>query len=241
MIVETIETKFFGTNTYIIGCLSTRRGAIIDPSGNLKEIIAAVDRWKLKVEYILNTHAHIDHVLLNGKLKKLYGAKIAIHELDAPALTRFRWYLLPVGRARLSPPADILLRDGDVIKVGAVEIEVIHTPGHTPGSVCFRHRKKLFTGDTLMAGAIGRVSLKGDDLETLLRSIKDKLLVLSDDIAVHPGHGPRTTIEIERKYNPFLRTDEQMLKEFLKNPHKYWKQRALQRERTAGESKEPTS
>ena len=231
MIVEQVKTKLFETNTYIVGCLSARKGAIIDPAGNLADIMEMVRKWKLRIEYIINTHAHIDHVFLNGKLKKLYGAKIAIHELDAEALSRFRWYLLPLGRTRLSPPADILLKDGDIIYIGAIDLEVIHTPGHTPGSSCFRHRKKLFTGDTLMAGAIGRVSTKGNELETILRSIKDRLLVLSDDITVYPGHGPRTTIEIERKYNPFLRTDERLLKEFLQNPAKFLReQKARERE-----------
>jgi len=241
MIIEVAESKFFGTNTYIVGCLSTRKGAIIDPAGNLKSVAALVDKWDLKIEYILNTHAHIDHILLNGKLKKLYGARIAVHEQDAAALAKFRWYLLPLGKTRLSPPADVILKDGDVIDIGAIDLEVIHTPGHTPGSVCFRHRKKLFTGDTLMAGAIGRAKLKGNDLETLLHAIKERLLVLSDDITVYPGHGQKTTIETERRYNPFLRVDEHMLKEFLKNPSKFWRQQAPSARKAPEESRDSTS
>lgn len=220
MIIETVESKFFGTNTYIVGCLTTRKAAIIDPFGKASDIEALVKKWNLTVEYILNTHSHADHVWLNGRFKSLYGAKIAIHELDAPALNKVRWYLLPLGRLKLSPPADLLLKDKDTVKVGSLELEVLHTPGHSNGSVCYRYQKKLFTGDTLMAGAVGRVNLKTNDLEILLHSIKEKLLVLSDDIAIYPGHGPKTTIETERKYNPFLKADEGWLKEFLKNPYK---------------------
>lgn len=220
MITEVIESKLFGTNTYIVGCLTTRKAAIIDPFGKISDIDKLVKKWSLTVEYIFNTHYHIDHVWLNGKLKKLYGAKIAIGELDANDLKKPRLYLLPLGRLKLSPPADLLLKDKDIIKVGALQFEVIHTPGHTKGSVCYRCQKRLFTGDTLMAGSIGKVNLETNDLEVLLHSIKEKLLVLSDDIIVLPGHGPKTTIETERKYNPFIRADEKLLKEFLKNPFK---------------------
>ena len=216
MLIRRFTSRFLDSNTYVIACESSREAAVIDPNGKAAPILDHVRAEGLTVRYILNTHGHLDHIWRNAEIKAATGAPIHVHPGDAALLDRRRWWLpLVKFRSRVSPPADVLLRDGDELPLGLLTIEVLHTPGHTPGGVCFRVRKRLFTGDTLFAGGIGRVDMKGGDLKALLASIRDKLLVLSDDIKVHPGHGPETTVERERLYNPFLRAREELVEEFM--------------------------
>jgi glyoxylase-like metal-dependent hydrolase (beta-lactamase superfamily II) len=216
MLVKKFASRFLGTNTYVVACESSREAAVIDPGGKVAPVLEAVRAEGLTVKYVLNTHGHVDHIWRNAEVRAATGAPIHVHEADARQLARPRWWLpLVRGRRRLSPPADVLVRDGDALPLGLQTIEVIHTPGHTPGGVCFRVRKHLFTGDTLFAGGIGRVDMKGGDLRAILDSIRDRLLVLSDDLRVHPGHGPDTTIERERLYNPFLRARDEVLQEVM--------------------------
>ena len=216
MFVKRLESRFLAVNTYVVACEISKQAAVIDPVVKPEFIMAVLEQNDFKLRHVINTHGHIDHVWRNGQVKKATGATIMIHESDSGMLTKPRWFLLPVlGRMRPSPPADVLLRDGDVIELGLVRLEVIHTPGHTPGGICLRYKKHLFTGDTLFAGGIGRVDMKGGSLPQILESIKDKLLILSDDIAVHPGHGPESTIAAERLANPFLRASMKSLENFM--------------------------
>jgi glyoxylase-like metal-dependent hydrolase (beta-lactamase superfamily II) len=218
--IEKIESGFFETNTYLAIDEDTREALLIDPAGKWPRIAAMIRETGARVVAIVNTHGHYDHANRNHEAKRLTGAPICIHGADSERLAgRFSWpSLLLRGRSRLSPPPDRLLEEGDVIEAGALQFEVIHTPGHTPGGICLRYKKHIFSGDTLLAGAIGRSDMKGGDYDQLVAAIQDKLFILSDDIFVYPGHGPRTNIEAERKFNIFVRLRPEQIEELMFGP-----------------------
>jgi hydroxyacylglutathione hydrolase len=206
MILKGLEIPAMGENCYIIGCEDTREAAVIDPGGNARDIVRILEQNHLKAIYIINTHGHIDHIAANSEVKDLTGAKILIHKADAPMLTDAGAnYSFMFGTRIKSSPADQLLEDGDIIKIGnTVELQVIHTPGHSPGGICLKIGKIIFVGDTLFQGSIGRTDFPGGSYSQLIRNIKQKLFCYEDDVVCYPGHGPHTTIGFERKYNPFL-------------------------------------
>jgi len=197
----------FAANCYLLGCESTMRLAVIDPGGSPGRIVEAAGEAGFTIDYILNTHGHLDHVGANGAVKQASGALILIAAPDAPMLTspgRQLAGLLLQGSG--GPPADRLLADGDTVNVGDLVLRVILTPGHTPGSACFLvDDDLLFTGDTLFNGSVGRTDLSGGCWEDLIASIREKLLPLGDGVRVLPGHGEATSIGQERCSNPFLR------------------------------------
>jgi len=184
--------------TYLVACPCTKEAVIIDPAGEEKKIAGLVEEEGVNVKYILNTHGHSDHVLANQGLKNILSVPTCLHESD----DQFFSQPPPSG------PADIRLKDADVLEVGTLKIEVIHTPGHTPGSVCFLVNGNLFTGDTLFVGAVGRTDLTGASLDTLLGSLEKKLLVLPPETIVWPGHDygetPTSTIGREMEENPYI-------------------------------------
>lgn len=198
------------TNCYILVCEESRESAIIDPGFNKIDeefVLEKICEQKLRVKYIINTHGHLDHISGNAKVKEETKAIIAVHYYDADMLTDPEKNLSRMlGLNIISPPADLVLRDGDKLRVGRHEIQVLHTPGHTPGSISLYlgEEKIVFTGDTLFAGSIGRTDLPGSSYEKLISSIKKKLLTLPDETRVYPGHGPETTIGVERRENVFL-------------------------------------
>lgn len=219
MRIEKVESGVFQTNTYLVIDDLTGQAMLIDPAGKWKRIARLIEDTKAEVVAIVNTHAHYDHANRNHEAKKLTGAPIFIHEAEAQNLNKFTLVsLLFRGRPRLSPPADQVLTEGDAVKVGSLSFEVIHTPGHTPGGICLRHKKHMFTGDALFAGSVGRTDLKGGDYDSLASSIKDKIFILSDDIHLYPGHGPKTTIEQERKYNLFVKLRPEQIDQILFGP-----------------------
>lgn len=193
------------TNAYLVACDHTRKAALIDPPLKLEPIIQKVRKKNLSVVAIINTHNHIDHILGNAKAKKAFGAPLIIHQDDAKRLSRVSPAGWLTGHWRLSPAPDRVVHDGEQIEIGGISLLVIHTPGHTPGGICLRHKKSIFTGDTLFQGAIGRTDFKGSSYDALAESIKEKLFILSDDISCYPGHGRSTTLGDERKYNLFVR------------------------------------
>lgn len=207
MIIKTIPVGMIGTNCYIAGCPETKEAVVIDPGDEEQKIMKVVNDNKLKVVAIINTHGHWDHVGANGAIKEKTGAPLMIHEDDATYLTDSKLNLasMLIGKGEKSPQADKVLRDGDEIKFGNQLFKVLHTPGHTPGGICLIGDKEVFAGDTLFAGSIGRTDLAGGNYDTLIRSIKDKVLTIGDEYVVYPGHGPATRIGDEKNGNPFLR------------------------------------
>lgn len=195
----------FATNCYVLGCSESKEGIIIDPGGEANRILDVVQKHGLRIRYIINTHAHVDHIGANGLLKEATGATLAIHPADAESLKNPMQSLLALtGKLKPSPPPDMLVNEGDIIKAGSLEVEVIHTPGHTPGGISLKVGPNLFTGDSLFAGSIGRTDFPGGSYKTLIESIACKLLRYPDATIIYPGHGPSSTIGEERKYNPFL-------------------------------------
>jgi glyoxylase-like metal-dependent hydrolase (beta-lactamase superfamily II) len=200
-----MEVGSFAANCYLLACEETRQGVIIDPGAEARAILELVAREKVKIQYIINTHGHIDHVGANEEVRQALDVPLLVHEADGEMCKKPHASLSAfVGKLRLAAP-DRLLNDGEKITVGNLTIEVIATPGHTRGSVSLFAGGALFTGDTLFAGSIGRTDFPGGSFEQIIRSIKERLLIFPDDTPVYPGHGPRTTIGEEKKYNPFLR------------------------------------
>lgn len=192
-------------NCFILADEKTKEAVVIDPGDDGADILKVIQEKGLKVKYIVNTHAHFDHVGANKAIKEATGAELLIHEGDAPVLATVSLQSSSFGmKAVSSPPADRHVTHGDVIKAGEVELKVLHTPGHTPGGISLLEQGIVFTGDALFAGSIGRTDFPGGDLKTLLRSIKTNLMTLPDETRVFPGHGPASTIGDERVENPFL-------------------------------------
>lgn len=209
MFLKQFEVGNFAVFAYLLGEDSGGPGVVIDPAGDADPIISAADQNKITIQYILNTHAHVDHVMGNEEMKQKTGAQIIIHEKDAPALTRIPMSMLSMFGGRPSPPADRIVKDGDSIQVGNLALQVLHTPGHSPGAICIYVDGVVFTGDTLFVGGVGRTDLPGGSWPIMLRSIQTKLLTLPDETVVLPGHNygatPTSTIGNERLHNSFLK------------------------------------
>ncbi len=205
MIVEVFAVGALQVNCVVLGCPATRKAAVIDPGADLELIETNLRRHDLTVELILNTHGHFDHIGANAGLKESTGAPLLIHKDDVKLLQMAKMqaetYGLP---AEDSPSPDTELQGGETLTFGEQTLEVLHTPGHSPGCVCFYREGLLVSGDTLFAGSVGRTDLPGGDHQQLLDSIQDKLAGLPPQTKVLPGHGPLTTIEHELKYNPFM-------------------------------------
>ncbi|MGI6648019.1 MAG: MBL fold metallo-hydrolase [Bacillota bacterium] len=210
MILLGMEVGQLGTNCYIVGCEESREAAVIDPGGDALKILKFLERNNLKLTHIINTHGHIDHIGGNRTLKEQTQAELIIHEEDASMLTSAgRNLSLFSGMVMSGPAADRTVKEGDKIKVGnTVVLEVIHTPGHTPGGISLKlevdGKNILFVGDTLFNGSIGRTDFPGGSYRQLIESIQQKIMVFPDETEVYPGHGPGTKVGFERKSNPFL-------------------------------------
>jgi hydroxyacylglutathione hydrolase len=207
MIHEIFPVGPLQCNCSVIGDPGTREAIVIDPGDDIDRVIAALDKHNLTVKQIVITHAHIDHVGGAMKLKKLTGAPILLNENDAALLKMLDIQAAWVGMK--SPGAvaiDSALSSGDQVTVGSISGNVIHTPGHTEGSICiyFPAQEKLIAGDTLFAGSIGRTDLPGGSFDKIMRSLHREVLSLPDETLVVPGHGELTTIGEERATNPFL-------------------------------------
>lgn len=210
MIVTVVPVGVLQCNCTILGDPETGTALVIDPGDEVEKILAALRRHALRCTAILNTHAHIDHVGANHALHEASGAPVMLHEADVFLYDNLRmqseWMGGVVGEPPRAEPGGHL-EHGQRIGAGAVAAEVLHTPGHTPGSLCFRVEgggPLVLTGDTLFAGSIGRTDLWGGDFDQEIDSIHRRLLTLGDTTRVIPGHGPETTIGWERRRNPFL-------------------------------------
>lgn len=218
MIIEEITVTSFQQHTRVVGCEKTKRAICIDPGDDSETIVAAIDKHGFELQAIAVTHAHLDHIGGVASLKKLKpAADIMIHQADEfiyDALPeQAAWIGIPrnqwaaYGMDFAAPPKiDGYWEDGQTYRVGELEFQIIHCPGHTPGHVVLFEptERKVFVGDVLFFGSIGRTDLPGGNSQQLLDSIMNKLLPIGDDVEVHSGHGPVTTIGHERKTNPFL-------------------------------------
>ena len=195
----------FETNTYLITCPTTGETAVVDVGFEPERVIALVRERALPVRYLLNTHAHYDHVAGMKTVQDALGGTYWLHPGDRPLLDRLAQQASMFGLPGAEPPTDVHeLSDGLRIRLGGHVLEVIHTPGHSPGGVCFWSGQELWVGDTLFAGSIGRTDLPGGDFAQLEQSIHKRLFPLGDGILVYPGHGATTTIGRERVDNPFV-------------------------------------
>ncbi len=208
MIIKQMIVGHMEVCCYMVGCPQTRKAVLIDPAGNEDKVVAAARSLELEVQYIVNTHGHPDHTCGNRRIKELTGAKIVMHELDDDFFRDSNFGMFQQMGFEPTPPADIRVKDGDTIAVGNVSLRVIHTPGHTPGAICLYGEGNLFTGDTLFVGAVGRTDLPGGSLETLLKSIKERILPLPEETIVWPGHNygvsPTSTLREEKETNPYI-------------------------------------
>ena len=205
MAIQTFVVGPLQSNSYLVVDERSRQAAVIDPGMESESVLEAVHHEGLRVESVIITHGHFDHVFSCAAFKAETGAQVIMHPDDVPLLLEMPETARLFGfKASASPQPDRLVREGDVIKVGELALRVLETPGHTPGGISLCLDDAVFVGDTLFAGSVGRTDLRGGSLDALLRSIRTKLLTLPDWTVVYPGHGASTSIGAERRNNPFL-------------------------------------
>jgi len=207
MIHEILPVGLLQCNCSILGDETSHEAIVVDPGDDVSRIISILERNHLKVKYIVITHAHIDHIAGSQRLKRLTGAPILYNQNDLPLVKMMdlqaNWLGMPT--PEVAPP-DLPLVEGQTIAIEGISGSILHTPGHTQGSVCLYLPKQslLLAGDTLFSGSVGRTDLPGGNTRQLIDSIKSKLMALPDETKVIPGHGPTTSIGEERESNPFL-------------------------------------
>lgn len=205
LIIEILELGPYFENCYIVGDNESKKGIIIDPGDEAEKIISFVEKLNLKIEKIIITHGHVDHIGAVDEIRVRYKVPVMIGEKDAVKLTDSNENLSSLsGDNVYSGPAEKFLKEGDIISVGKYDFKVLETPGHTVGSISFYGNGVVFTGDALFLGSIGRTDFPGGSHEQLIASIQQKLLTLPGDTIIYAGHGPDSTIEQEREFNPFL-------------------------------------
>jgi hydroxyacylglutathione hydrolase len=209
-IVACITVGMFETNCYLYACPQTREAVIIDPGDEAQRILETIQDLKLLPKYIINTHGHIDHICAIDEISKVYPVPLAIHSADA-RLYSDEFNALIYGRTSpiVQRSPELLLQEGNRISFGTLTLEVLHTPGHSPGSICLISPPYcVFSGDTLFYRGIGRTDLPGGNYEQIEQSIRNKLYILEGELVVFPGHGQPTTILEEMHENPFVSTEE---------------------------------
>ncbi len=204
MRIEALAVGPLQVNCFIVACPVTRQAAVIDPGDEGERILHLLRGEGLELKLVINTHGHFDHVGANRFLVEATGAELCLHSADRALLLRAADHAARYGlRTVDSPEPRRLLADGDRLQVGELTLEVLHTPGHTPGGVCLYTPGHLFSGDTLFAGSVGRTDLPGGDMATLIAGIRNRLWSLPEETQVHPGHGPDTTLGREKTGNPY--------------------------------------
>lgn len=207
---ETFPVGAFQCNCTILACGDTKEAIVVDPGGDFQRISEVVAHYDLTVKAVVHTHAHLDHIYCTRDVKEAFGGQIMLHRDDLPLYKGFAAQAMMFGfQVRDTVPVDAFFEEGDTIPFGKRNALVVHTPGHTPGSVCFEleydRQNLVFSGDTLFQRSIGRTDLPGGDSRLILESIRTKLYTRRPDSLVIPGHGPNTTIEEEAAKNPFVR------------------------------------
>lgn len=205
MKIEPIVVGPLQVNCYLLICEETGKAAVVDPGDDAEVILQAVEAAGCDVSLIINTHGHFDHIGANKRIKEATGAELLIHADDVALLSQAGLHASVYGLSvEASPQPDRLMAEGDHVQIGNLKIEIIHVPGHSPGSVCLKVENSLIVGDVLFAESVGRTDLPGGDHQLLINGIREKLLVLPGGMVVHPGHGPDTTIGHEKIANPFV-------------------------------------
>lgn len=208
---ETFPAGPFECNCTILACGDTKDAVVIDPGGETARIAEIIAQYDLTVRAIIHTHAHLDHIYCTRDVKQAHGGTIGLHKADAFLYDGFAMQAAMFGwQARDTLPVERWLEHDDRIELGKRELAVIHTPGHTPGSICFEVHdpdagRLLFAGDTLFRGSVGRTDLPGGDSELIEKSIRERLYTRDLDTIVIPGHGPTTKLGDEARSNPFVR------------------------------------
>ncbi|MDG6026010.1 MAG: MBL fold metallo-hydrolase [Candidatus Brocadia sp.] len=205
IIFETLAVGPLAVNCFIIGSKKDNKAVVIDAGGDHEEILKLLKKHDLTLQFLINTHAHFDHVGGVRLLQDLTGAKFLLHQEDIPLLNHLNEQTAVFGLPSIAiPKIDKSLVDNEEIFIGEKTLRVIHTPGHSPGSVCFFIDNAVFVGDTLFAGSIGRTDLYGGSYTKLINSIKTRLFTMEDHVIVYPGHGIFTTIGDEKQHNLFF-------------------------------------
>jgi len=205
MQIETLVVGPLQVNCFVIACDKTAEALVVDPGDEAGRILEYLQAKGLKLKLVINTHGHFDHIGGNRLLVERTGAELLLHQADLPVLLRAREHAALYGMSvDGSPEPSRLLGGGEILEVGEVRFQVLHTPGHSPGGICLLGDGHLFSGDTLFAASVGRTDLPGGDHDTLIDGIRRQLLVLPEATVVHPGHGPDTTIGREKRVNPYL-------------------------------------
>jgi len=195
-------------NTYLVWDPATKEAVIVDPTLESEVLAEQIRELGLVLKGIVNTHAHFDHLAGNAFFASEFGCPVMIHRDELPILREMPAHATLFGfSVPASPEPTVLLSGGDTVRVGAGELRVLHTPGHSPGGICLASDGFVLTGDTLFARSIGRTDLPGSDHEALVASIRDRLFALPDATEALPGHGPSTLIGFEKKHNPFVRSE----------------------------------
>lgn len=205
MEIHRLVVGLFQMNAQILKCPDTGEGIVIDPGDEPERLLAAVEEHDVDVQCLVGTHGHVDHVGAAMEVRAALGVPFLFHGEDVPLLDLVPRQAEMFGLGeRHVPEVDQVLAHGDRVEFGRCALDFLHTPGHSPGSVCLADGVRVFSGDVLFAGSIGRTDLWGGSMDVLMDSIRDRLLVMEDQVAVHPGHGPDTSIGAERAGNPFL-------------------------------------
>lgn len=208
MLLQRLVVGQLQVNCYLVACEETREALIIDPGGEGQRILSAAQGAQLQVTRLVLTHFHFDHIMALDEVREGTGAPVCIHEAEADLLSQppllFR---MMVPNAPHGLQADCLLHDGDTLSVGRLNLQVLHTPGHSPGgiSLWLPAERTVFCGDLIFRQGVGRSDFPGSDPEALLQSIRQKLYSLPDETVLYPGHGPETTVGYEKRHNPWVR------------------------------------
>ena len=210
MILENLVVSPFQSNCWIVGCEETRESVVIDPGDEAERILEIVAAHQLEIRYVIHTHGHLDHVSATAIVQRETGGLMLIHKADKILLDELPTQAMIFGLNEPEiPKVDQYIREGDQISFGHHTLSVIETPGHSPGGVCLKlegDQPALFAGDTLFRGSVGRTDLWGGSHDGLIGSIREKLWPLDDQTVVYPGHGPTTTLGVEKRENPFLQS-----------------------------------